>query len=167
MRGRFTLKKYAKLFLNNFELIFASLCVTTTTLLVLMNVFLRYFMNTGIYWSEEVATMCFVWCIFVGSASAYKNGAHLGVDLLVKKLPKVPRAIVKILVDILLIAINGYILYLSIKFVSTSYQKPTAVLAISSAWVSSSLIVGFGLTTIYAIRDLVKDIMKTVKGEEL
>lgn len=161
------MKKYAKLFLNNFELIFASLCVTTTTLLVLMNVFLRYFMNTGIYWSEEVATMCFVWCIFVGSASAYKNGAHLGVDLLVKKLPKVPRAIVKILVDILLIAINGYILYLSIKFVSTSYQKPTAVLAISSAWVSSSLIVGFGLTTIYAIRDLIKDIVKTVKGEEL
>ena len=161
------MKKYAKLFLNNFELIFASLCVTTTTLLVLMNVFLRYFMNTGIYWSEEVATMCFVWCIFVGSASAYKNGAHLGVDLLVKKLPKVPRAIVKIIVDILLILINGYILYLSIKFVSTSYQKPTAVLAISSAWVSSSLIVGFGLTTIYAIRDLIRDIMKTVKGEEL
>ena len=161
------MKKYVKLFLNNFELIFASLCVTATTLLVLMNVFLRYFMNTGIYWSEEVATMCFVWCIFVGSASAYKNGAHLGVDLLVKKLPKVPRAIVKILVDILLIAINGYILYLSIKFVSTSYQKPTAVLAISSAWVSSSLIVGFGLTTIYAIRDLIRDIVKTVKGEEL
>ena len=161
------MKKYAKLFLNNFELIFASLCVTTTTLLVLMNVFLRYFMNTGIYWSEEVATMCFVWCIFVGSASAYKNGAHLGVDLLVKKLPKVPRAIVKILVDILLILINGYILYLSVKFVSTSYQKPTAVLAISSAWVSSSLIVGFGLTTIYAIRDMVVDVIKTVKGEEL
>ena len=161
------MKKYVKLFLNNFELIFASLCVTTTTLPVLMNVFLRYFMNTGIYWSEEVATMCFVWCIFVGSASAYKNGAHLGVDLLVRKLPKVPRAIVKILVDILLILINGYILYLSIKFVSTSYQKPTAVLAISSAWVSSSLIVGFGLTTIYAIRDMVVDVIKTVKGEEL
>ena len=161
------MKKYVKLFLNNFELVFASLCVTTTTLLVLMNVFLRYFMNTGIYWSEEVATMCFVWCIFVGSASAYKNGAHLGVDLLVRKLPKVPRAIVKILVDILLILINGYILYLSIKFVSTSYQKPTAVLAISSAWVSSSLIVGFGLTTIYAIRDMVVDVIKTMKGEEL
>ena len=161
------MKKYVKLFLNNFELIFASLCVTTTTLLVLMNVFLRYFMNTGIYWSEEVATMCFVWSIFVGSASAYKNGAHLGVDLLVRKLPKVPRAIVKILVDILLILINGYILYLSVKFVSTSYQKPTAVLAISSAWVSSSLIVGFGLTTIYAIRDMVVDVIKTVKGEEL
>ncbi len=161
------MKKYGKFLLNNFELIFASLCVTTTTLLVLMNVFLRYFMNTGIYWSEEVATMCFVWCIFVGSASAYKNGAHLGVDLLVKKLPKGPRAVVKILVDLLLIAINGYILYLSIKFVSTSYQKPTAVLAISSAWVSSSLIVGFGLTTIYAIIDLVRDVKKTLKGEEL
>ena len=161
------MKRYAKLFLDNFELIFASICVSVTTILVLVNVFLRYFMNTGIYWSEEVATMCFVWCIFVGSAAAYKNGAHLGVDLVIKKLPKGPRAIVKILVDILLILINGYILYLSVKFVSTSYQKPTAVLAISSAWVSSSLIVGFGLTTIYSVMDLVKDVRKTLKGEEL
>lgn len=161
------MKKYAKLFLSNFEMIFASLCVSLCTILVLVNVFLRYFMNTGIYWSEEVCTMSFVWCVFIGSAAAYKNGAHLGVDLLVKKLPKAPRAIVKIIVDIILILINGYILYLSIIFVSTSYTKPTAVLAISSAWVSSSLIVGFGLTTFYAVRDLVADIKKIMKGEEL
>ena len=161
------MKNYAKLILTNFELIFASICITVTTLLVLVNVFLRYFMNTGIYWSSEVATMCFVWCVFVGSAAAYKNGTHLGVDLLVRKLPKVPRAIVKILVDIILIVINGYLLYLSIIFVGSSYTKPTAVLAVSSAWVSSSLIVGFALTTLYSIRDLIVDIKKIMRGEEL
>lgn len=161
------MKKYAKLILDNFELIIASIFITITTGLVLMNVFLRYFMNTGIYWSEEVATTCFVWCVFVGSAAAYKNGAHLGVDVLVKKLPRIPSAIVKILVDLCLIAVNGYILYLSVIFVSTSYMKPTAVLAVSSAWVSSSLIVGFGLTTIYSIRDLIVDIKKIKRGEAL
>ena len=161
------MKKYTKFFLDNFELIFASICVSFTTILVLLNVFLRYFMNTGIYWSEEVCTISFVWCIFVGSAAAYKNGSHLGVDLLVRKLPKVLRAIVKVLVDVILIAINGYILYLSIIFVSTTYTKPTAVLAVSSAWVSSSLIVGFGLTTVYAVRDLIVDVKKIVRGEEV
>ena len=161
------MKKYAKIVFDNFELVLASAFITVTTALVLMNVFLRYFMHTGIYWSEEVATTCFVWCVFVGSAYAYKNGAHLGVDLLIKKLPKAPRAVVKIIVDIVLIVINGYLFYLSIVFVSTSYQKPTAVLAVSSAWVSSSLIVGFGLTLIYSIRDLVVDVKKTMRGEEL
>lgn len=161
------MKNKAKFLLNNFELIFASICVSLSTILVLVNVFLRYFLKTGIYWSEEVCTMSFVWCVFIGSAAAYKNGAHLGVDLVVKKLPKVIRAVVKILVDIILIAINGYILYLSIIFVSTSYAKPTAVLAISSAWVSSSLIAGFGLTTVYAVRDLITDVLKLVRKEEL
>lgn len=161
------MKKYLKLFVSNFELIFASGCIALCTGLVLVNVFLRYFMNTGLYWSEEVCTMSFVWCVFVGSAGAYKNGAHLGVDLVIKKLPKVPRAIVKIIVDIILIVINGSLLYLSIIFVSKSYVKPTAVLAISSAWVSTSLIVGFALTTVYSVRDLIVDVRKTMKGEEV
>lgn len=161
------MKKYLKLFFDNFEEIFASLFIIATTLIVLMNVFLRYFMKTGLYWSEEVATSCFVWSVFLGSAAAYRRGAHLGVDILVNKFPKVLRNTVKLLVNLILIAINGYIFYLSIVFVSLSYVKPTAVLGVSSAWVSSSLIVSFGLTTFYSILHFVDSVKMIMKGETL
>ena len=160
------MKNKLKFLLNNFELIIASIFVIIMVSLVLMNVFLRYFLKTGIYWSEEVATICFVWSVFVGSAAAYKNGALVGVDLLVDKLPKAPRNIVKVLVQSILLFTNGYLFYLSYVFVSLSYIKPTAVLGISSAWVSGSLIVGFGLTTIYSVVNLISAVKRLIKREE-
>lgn len=156
--GRTKMNKKLKYVLCNPEQILACIFIIITTILVLMNVFLRYFMNTGLYWSEEVATSCFVWSVFLGAASGYRHGMHIGVDMLVNKLPRILRNIVKILVDLILTSVNGYIFYLSIIFISMSYQKPTAVLGVSSAYVSSALLVGFGLITIYSIGYLYKDV---------
>lgn len=161
------MKKIVKFLLEYFEEILASIFIIITTALVLVNIFFRYFLHSGIYWTEEVSTSCFVWSVFLGSASAYKRGMHLGVDILVNKLPGLPRKMVKLAVNIILVVINGVLFYLSCKFVSLSYIKPTAVLGVSSAWVSSSLIVGFGLTTLYSIMHLIAFVKKIRKGEEV
>lgn len=161
------MNKYLKFALTHFEEVLASGFIVITTALVLMNVFLRYFLNTGLSWSEEVSTSCFVWSVFLGSASAYRRGMHIGVDILVNQLPKMIRNLVKFLVHVVLLVTNGYIFYLSIIFVSLSYKKPTSVLGVSSAWVSGALIVGFGLTTFYSIIHLVECVKKLSKGEEV
>ena len=88
---------------------------------------------------------------------------HIGVDILVNKLPNTMRNIVRILVDLILLFTNGYLFYLSVVFVRLSYIKPTAVLGVSSAWVSSALIVGFCLTTIYSVGHMANDIKRIVK----
>lgn len=155
--------KKLKYIVCNLEECLACIFIVITTLLVLLNVFLRYFMKTGLYWTEEVSTSCFVWSVFLGAASGYKRGMHIGVDILVNKLPVFLRNLVKILVNLILAATNGYLFYLSIVFIRMSYIKPTAVLGISSAWVSSALVVGFGLTTVYSIRYLITDLIKIVK----
>lgn len=145
-----------KFILKNPEEAVAALLIVITTLLVLTNVFFRYFLNKGIYWSEEVATNCFVWAIFIGSAGAYRNGTQLGIDMLVNMLPEILQKIVKILVQLVLFGVNAYILYLACIYVDKTHKIATSVLGVSSAWVSSSLIVGFGLTTLYTVMHLVK-----------
>ena len=105
------MNKKLKYVLCNPEQILACVFIIITTGLVLVNVFLRYFMKTGLYWTEEVSTSCFVWSVFLGAASAYRNGMHIGVDMLVNKLPRVLRNLVKIVVDLILVAVNGYIFY--------------------------------------------------------
>lgn len=158
------MNKSIKFLLQHFEEILASIFIVITTVLVLVNVFLRYFMKTGLYWSEEVATSCFVWSVFLGAASGYRRGLHIGVDLLVEKLPPALRNIVHVLVQIVLLGTNAYLFYLSVVFVRLSYIKPTAVLGISSAWVSSALIVGFGLTTIYSVANLFRCFRDIIAG---
>lgn len=57
-------------------------------LMVLGNVILRYLFNSGLEISEEVSRFIFVWLTFIGAIVALKDGAHLGVDTLVRRLPK-------------------------------------------------------------------------------
>jgi TRAP-type transport system small permease protein len=55
--------------------------------LVFGNVVLRYALNSGIAVSEEVSRWLFVWLCFMGAVVAMKDGAHLGTDMLVSRLP--------------------------------------------------------------------------------
>ena len=145
-------------FIKNFEEIVGGVFLTITTLVVILNVILRYFFNTGFFWVEEVATTAFVWSVFIGCAAAYKRGMHIGIDVLTSLLPDAVQPAIEICVHLLMITINGYIFYLSIIFTKASAIKPTPVLDISSAWVSSAITVGFALMTFHAIRFLVRDI---------
>jgi len=55
--------------------------------LVFGNVVLRYGFNSGIAVSEELSRWLFVWMVFLGAIVGLRQGAHLGVDSLVKNLP--------------------------------------------------------------------------------
>lgn len=64
-----------------------ALCLAVMVVLVFGNVALRYLLNTGITVSEEVSRLLFVWLTFLGAAIALREHAHLGVDMLVQRLP--------------------------------------------------------------------------------
>ncbi|WP_137919903.1 TRAP transporter small permease [Hydrogenophaga sp. 2FB] len=55
--------------------------------LVFANVVLRYAFNTGIPVAEELSRWLFVWLVFIGSAVALRQRAHIGLDSLVSRLP--------------------------------------------------------------------------------
>lgn len=59
--------------------------------MVLGNVVLRYAFDSGIAISEEMSRYCFVWLTFIGAVVVYREHAHLGVDTLVRVLPKAGR----------------------------------------------------------------------------
>src|SRR6186713_518096 len=63
----------------------ASLAVMVV--LVFTNVVLRYAFNSGIAVSEELSRWLFVWLTFLGAIVALNEGAHLGTDSLVSRLP--------------------------------------------------------------------------------
>ena len=55
--------------------------------LVFGNVILRYGFNSGITVSEELSRWLFVWLTFLGAIVALKEGANLGSDTLVSRMP--------------------------------------------------------------------------------
>lgn len=147
-----------KFFLKYFEEIISGIFLSATVLVVVLNVILRYIFNTGLIWVSEVSTACFVWAVFIGAAAAYKHNMHIGIDMFLKMFPYKLQLFVNIIVDILMILISGYIVYLSIIFIQNSYHKVTPVLGISSAYVSTALFFGFLLICIYSIKFFILNI---------
>ena len=56
--------------------------------MVFGNVVLRYVFNDGIVVSEELSRIFFVWLTFLGAIVAMRENAHLGMDNVVRRLPR-------------------------------------------------------------------------------
>lgn len=151
-------------FLKKFELYLGSIFISVTICVVIMNVFTRYVLKFTYFWAEEVAVGCFVWTIFLGTAVAYRQKALIGVEALVVLLPKKIRKIVEAFTYLLLTCLSGLMFWFSYGYVSTS-SKITAALEISYAYINTSIILAFGLMTIYSLIFTVESFRDVIKKE--
>lgn len=74
-------------FLEKLEEAVISLILVAMTLLVFVEVILRFFFNTGLLWSQEATLHMSAWLVLFGMSYGVKKGAHIGVDVLVESLP--------------------------------------------------------------------------------
>ena len=89
------------------------------TVSVFLQVLIRFVFKYPLPWTEEIARIAFVYCIFVGATIAVRENSHLQVDFLLVILPKrVARAAVflgMLLVGVFLISVTwqGVVLVLA------------------------------------------------------
>jgi TRAP-type C4-dicarboxylate transport system permease small subunit len=89
------------------------------TVSVFLQVLIRFVFKYPLPWTEEIARIAFVYCIFVGATIAVRENSHLQVDFLLVILPKrVARAAVflgMLLVGVFLIFVTwqGVVLVLA------------------------------------------------------
>ncbi len=67
--------------------------------LVFANVVLRYLFNKGFAWSEEIARLCFIYLVYLGSIEAAKDNRHLLIDSILIKIPENLQKLVYILIQ--------------------------------------------------------------------
>ena len=75
--------------------------------LMFANVVLRYLFSKGFAWSEEIARICFIYLVYLGSIEAAKDNRHLLIDSVLLKLKPVPQKIVYGLIQVCIIWLMG------------------------------------------------------------
>lgn len=160
------MKERVKHILKNLDAYAAGALFAVTMTLVVMNVFSRYVFNIVFAWTEELATSCFVYTVFIGAAWCLRTRQHVGVDLLVNRLPEKAREFVHLLTDIIILVLNCYITYLSVLFMRSSKAKTMPIMKISVNYLYTALLLGFGLMAIYSLMHCVEDVIKLKKGKE-
>jgi TRAP-type C4-dicarboxylate transport system permease small subunit len=102
-----------KHFVNHLERMveyFLALDLALMVLLVFSNVVGRYGFGAGFAGAEEVARLLFVWLVFLGAILALRRRAHLGVELVVQRLPAGLRRACAVVVHLLTLGALGLFL---------------------------------------------------------
>ena len=166
MKKKITLKYL----LNNFDCVITCVTLFACVVLVNANVLLRYIFKSPLKWSNEVVTSLFVWTVFIGSAYAHRKHAHLGVDIVVNLFHGKTRDVIQFIVAVLEIAILVMLTVISAQYVynlivvrgkiKLSY---TDYLRLPKWWTGIAVPIGFGLSTVYAVLDFLRDQLHILK----
>jgi len=113
-------------------------------LLVFGNVIMRYGFNSGITVSEELSRWLFVWLTFLGAIVALKDGAHLGSDTLVSR---VPLAVKKLF----FVAGHGLMLFVCWLLFKGAWDQAVINLETTSAVMEVSMAIFYGCGVVTAV----------------
>jgi len=103
--------------------------------MVFGNVVLRYGFNSGINISDEMARYCFVWLTYIGAMVAMREGGHLGVDTLVKRLPAGGKKTALFISEALMLLCNGLFLLGTWKMHELQVTNVSPVAGLSMIWI--------------------------------
>ena len=149
--------------INKFEETFISLLLVGMTIMVFLDVVLRFGFNSGIDWLQEVTLYMMAWFVLFGASYGVKVGAHIGVDSFVKLFPK------KMRVALGLLSVSICLVYCVIFMVGAwNYLAKLKKINIQmedlevQRWMSESIIlIGFALLMFRFLQLMVK----ILKGE--
>ena len=117
-----------------FELIVVA-CLAAMVVMVFGNVVLRYAFNSGITVSEELSRYCFIWLTYFGAMVAMREGGHLGVDTLVKHLPKAGKKVCLAASEALMLFCNALFLIGTWRMHELQVTNVSPVVGISMIWI--------------------------------
>jgi TRAP-type transport system small permease protein len=106
-------------------------------------------------WYIDLSMLCLAWTSFLGADVAWRHGQILGVDLLVRHLPKKARAVIEIIVLGVIMFMLGVIVYYGIRLAIVDRLEKFQSMPIPYSLVTYSLIVAAAsmfFTTIQKIR---------------
>ncbi len=136
-----------KNFLDKIEEVVSASCLAGMALIIAIQVFQRYVLQSSLDWSEELARYLFIWSVYVGCSYATQKDRHLEVTILRNVFGPTVAKYVTIAAYICTI---GFCLCVTVwgfqmvQFLAGTGQK-TPALEVQMYWVFLSVPVGMGL----------------------
>jgi len=133
------------------------------TVSVFLQVLVRFVFKYPLPWTEEIARIAFVYCVFIGATIAVRENSHLNVDFLLVILPKrVARAAV--IVGMLLVGVFlAFVTWQGTVLVIATGVQMTPVMQLPFKYLYLILPVSGALMLLYLVSNLLALIRR--KGE--
>lgn len=137
-----------------------SVCIvlmSVMTLVIFVQVIMRYVFDSSLSWSEELARYLFIWLIYLGISYGSKIMKHIKIDAGLKIFPEKMRPYIVILGDIIFLAFAIYIMVTGWRLVLLQIKltKTSPALKLPLQYVYAAPMVGFALTAFRQIQTII------------
>lgn len=129
---------------------------------VFVNVVLRYAFNTGLVSSEELSRLLFVWLVCIGAVLAFKEGKHLGFNMVVDRLRGLPATVCRWLTRGLIAIALYYLISGSWQQVLAGMNSFSTVLSYPLALAAAGTLVMGGFMALL----LLADTLQALRGHD-
>ncbi len=146
------------------EEVFVGTIFVSIVALVFIAAFFRQF-SRPIVWADDVAKLLFSWAAFLGADVAMRHSRLVGVDIIVKKLPRKVAKVVQVFVFFLIVLLLASFVFYGTKLTIEGFDRSFQTLSnVSYSYVTVSLPVSSALMIITASTKVQK-IIKNFKDD--
>ena len=163
------MKQQSKLYFiwDHLEEIILLPAFTVSTVLIFIQVVMRYVFHHSLAWSEELVRYMYVWETWIGVSYAAHRGSHLRITMLRDKLPPKGQKIVEFIVTLIWIAFAIFVFRQGVRALQTiaKFGQKSSALRIPMQWCYLSIPVGMCMMTIRLIENAIKSFLSDRKAK--
>ncbi|MFV0314172.1 MAG: TRAP transporter small permease [Anaerotignum sp.] len=151
---------------EKFELTVCTILMIAMTVLIFIQVVMRYVFGNSLVWSEEMARYLFIWLIYLGISYGARVMKHIKIEAALGLFPKKLRPLIVIVGDILFFVFAVIIVYLGYDVVLAQVKlgQNSPAMQIPMWFMYSAPMVGFALTAVRQIQVIIFRVKELREG---
>lgn len=156
-----------------------AVCLGLMVVVILLQVFCRYVLNSALPWPEEASRFLMLWSTAVMAPTAFRRGGFVAIDMVIRLLPRV----VATGLSVFLMAVTIMVLWVALgigwsevtglggRFETDSLRVPVSLdlatwMKVPKSWMMASLLVGVALLLLVAVELALRNIYVLIRGPE-
>ena len=132
----------------------AAMLVLAEVLILLTGVTSRYLLLQPLVWSDELASILFLWLAMFGAIIAFRRGEHMRMTAIVGMLKPQARALLDLVASAAAIAFLAFVVHPAVEFAQDEAFVTTPAMGIANSWRAAALPVGLGLMLLIGMLNL-------------
>ncbi len=128
-----------------------AILVVAEVVILFAGIIARYVVHQPLIWSDELASILFLWLAMLGAVVAFRRGEHMRMTALVGMMNPQRRAFFDVIAIVGAMAFLLFIVYPAYDYAHEVTYITTPALEITNAWRAAALPVGAGLMIVSAL----------------
>ncbi len=117
----------------------------------------RYVIARPIIWEYEACIALFIWCTFLGAATAFRDKQHIAFGMLASALPTAPRKVVLTIKNLLVLGVLVFGAYAGHLVVDSTWYIEYQTIPFSLAFSYAALPIGFLASLLFVVEGIIRN----------